>query len=93
MMNRMRYAPCPAASAAGLRQPWPTSLDAQRRSPDRDHEEIMDEQIRIKPAYSQAMTVQRQAIKRWCLDKQGEAQAPDQDGDPPAGLTTPMPGC
>jgi hypothetical protein len=33
-------------------------------------EEITDEQIRIKPAYSQAMTVPRHAIKRWRLDKQ-----------------------
>ena len=45
-------------------------------------EEITDEQIRIKPAYSQAMTVPRHAIKRWRLDKQEKPKPLTKTGIP-----------
>ena len=57
-------------------------------------EEITDEQIRIKPAYSQAMTVPRHAIKRWRLDKQEKPKPLTKTGIPCwTLLMRPMPGC
>lgn len=45
-------------------------------------EEITDEQISIKPAYSQALTIPRDAIKRWRLDKQDQPRPLTRTGIP-----------
>lgn len=82
MMNRMRYALCLLlllpGSAAMADILWMHNGDRLTGT----IEEITDEQIRIKPAYSQAMTVQRQAIKRWRLDKQEKPRPLTKTGIP-----------
>ena len=45
-------------------------------------EEITDDQIRIKPSYSEVLTVQRHAIKRWRLDKQEKPKPLTKTGIP-----------
>ncbi|MBV7469059.1 DUF481 domain-containing protein [Aeromonas sp. sif0611] len=45
-------------------------------------EEITDDQISIKPSYSEVLTVQRHAIKRWRLDKQEQPKPLTKTGIP-----------